>query len=243
MLTLWAGVADQTNWETVTVFKRRKLFRLTIILIVILALVVIAIFTPVIPWLTGTLFPIAETPQPTTPPTVVEPPPPIEISPPENTIIFSEEELQSILDRLSDMVNQSGAARVEYMRVKLVKDKMLLSAKGEAEGYHAETEDLEIWFEGKTVFASGEVSAFGLSPTLTAEAEINCESGKPSVEVSEFKLGGLPLHVLGLPKDKISGLINGAIEATGIEAPVDLDSIRIEDGKLIVVYKEQGLQE
>ena len=222
-------------------FKRRKLFRLTVILIVILALVVIAIFTPVIPWLTGTLFPVEETPQSTTPPMVVEPPPPIEILPPENTFIFSEEELQGMLDRLCDMVNQSDAAKVEYIRVKLEQDRMLLSAKGEAKGYQAETEDLEIWFEGKTVFASGEVSAFGFSPTLTAEAEVNCESGKPSVEVSEFKLDGLALDILGLPKDKISGLINDAIEAAGIEVPVDLDSIRIEGGKLIVVYKEQGL--
>ena len=70
-----------------------------------------------------------------------------------------------------------------------------------------------------------------------SEAEINCESGKPSVEAERFNLGGLPLVVLGLSKDKISGLINDAIEATGIEVPVDLDSIRIEDAKLIVVYK------
>ncbi len=221
-------------------FKQRNLFRLTVILIVVLVLVVIATFTPVIPWLKGTPLPIVETPQPAVPPTVVEPLPPVEISPLENTIIFSEEELQSKLDGLSDMVNQSGTARVEYIRVKLVKDRMLLSAEGEARGHKVKTEELEVWFKGRTVFAEGKVSALGFSLTLTVEAEINCESGKPSVEVKEFNLEELPstlLAAFGLSEDKISGLINDAIEAAGIEVPVDLESIRIEDGKLIVVYE------
>ena len=225
-------------------FKQRKVLRLMVILIVVLALVAIAVFTLVIPWLTGTQVPVAEAPQPVTtpaesptvpPPTV--PPAEVEPLPLENAIIFSEEELQSALDRLSDMVNQSDAAEVEYLRVKLEQDRMLLSAEGEARDYKLKTEDLEVRFEEKTVFVSGEVSALGLSLPLTAEAEINCESGKPSVEVSEFNLSGLPLAALGLSEDKISELINDAIEAADIEVPVDLEGIRIEDGKLIVVYK------
>ncbi|GAH01386.1 unnamed protein product, partial [marine sediment metagenome] len=153
-----------------------------------------------------------------------------------------EEELQSALDRLSDMVNQSDAAEVEYIRVELRQDRMLVSAEGKAMGIPAETEDLKVWFEGRTVFAEGKVTALGFSPTLTAEAEVSCETDEPSVEVKEFKLGALPLSVLGLSEDKISGLINDAIEAAGIEVsvdrvPVELESIRIEDGKLIVVYK------
>jgi len=222
------------------VFKQRKLFRLMVILIVVLALVVIAVFTLVIPWLTGTQVPVAEAPQPTTTPAESPTAPPAEVEPsppPENIMVFSEEELQGALDRLSDMVNQSDAAKVEYIRVKLEQDRMLLSAEGEARDYKLKTEDLEVRFEEKTVFVSGEVSALGLSLPLTAEAEINCESGKPSVEVSEFNLSGLPLAALGLSEDKISELINDAIEAADIEVPVDLEGIRIEDGKLIVVYK------
>ncbi len=238
-------------------FKQRKLSRLIGILMVVLGLAIIAAFTPVIPWLTGFLGPVVETPQPAITPaesptvsstevepsspvssTEVEPSSPVEISQPENTIILSEEELQSKLDGLRGTANQSGVANIEYIRVKLEQDKMLLSVKGEAGGYKAEAEDLEIRFEGRTVFASGKVTALGLSPTLTAEAEVSCEAGKPSVEVKKFGLDiGLPLSVLGLSKDKISGLINGAIEAAGIEVPVELESIRIEDGKLIVVYK------
>jgi len=210
-----------------------------VILIVVLALVAIAAFTPVIPWLTGTRVPVAEAPQPTTTPAESPTVPPAEVEPLplENAIIFSEEELQSALDRLSDMVSQSDAAKVEYIRVKLEQDRMLLSAEGEARDYKLKTEDLEVRFEEKTVFVSGEVSALGISLPLTAEAEINCESGKLSVEVSEFNLSGLPLAALGLSEDKISELINDAIEAAEIEVPVDLEGIRIEDGKLIVVYK------
>ena len=115
-----------------------------------------------------------------------------------------------------------------------------LYSTAEAAGYlglKVETEDLKGWFEGKMAFVSGEVSVLGLSLTLIVEAEVNYESGKPSVEVKEFGLGNLPLALLGLSKDKISELINDAIETTGIEVPVDLESIRIEDEKLIVVYK------
>ena len=204
-------------------------------MIAVVALVVIATCTPVIPWLTGVLLPIVETPQSTALP--VESSPLIEIPLQENTIVFSEEELQSKLDRLSDMVHQSGAVKIEYIRLKLEQDRMVVSVEGEAMSHKVKTEDMEIRFEGKTAFASGKVSVFGFTPTLTAEAEINYESGKPSVEVEKFKLGVLPLGILGLSKDKISGLINDAIEAAGIEVPVDLESIRIEDGKLIMVYK------
>ncbi len=226
-------------------FKRRNLFRLTVILVVILALVVVVAFTPVIPWLKGALFPVVETPQPTTtpaetptaPPAVVEPSPPPEISQPENTIIFSEEELQDKMDELINAANRSDAANIEYIRVKLEQDKMLVSVEGEALGYQVETKDLEVRFEGRTVFASGKVSALGFTPTLTAEVEINTEAGKPSVEVKRFRLGALPLALLGLSTDKISGLINDAIESRGLKLPVDLESIRIEDGKFILTYK------
>ena len=119
-------------------FKQRNLLRLMVILVVVLALGAIAVFTPVIPWLTGRLLPVVETPQPTVtpaesptaPPIEVEPSPPMEVPPPENTIIFSEEELQGALSKLIDMANQSEAAKIEYIRVKLEQDKMLLSAEG-----------------------------------------------------------------------------------------------------------------
>ena len=149
----------------------------------------------------------------------------------ENKII-TEEELQSKVDSLSDMVNQSGMAEVEYIRVKLEQDRMLVSAKGKAKGQQAETEDMVVRFEGRTVFVSGKVTVLGRSPTLTLRAEINCESGKPSVEVKEFKLGGilplLKLMGLGLSEDKISVLINDAIESRGLRLPFDVESIRIE---------------
>lgn len=167
--------------------KQGSLALLMLILVVVLMLVVTATFTPALPWLKVALLPVVETPppaaspaqlpQPTPPPQPTEPPQPVEASPPENTIILSEEKLQGKLDALIGTANQSGAANIEYIRVKLEQDRMLLSAKGEAKGYHVETEDLEVRFEEKTVFVSGEVSAFGISPTVNMEAEINSEAG------------------------------------------------------------------
>ncbi len=213
------------------------------ILIAVLGLVLIAIFTPAIPWLTGVLSPTEEPPQPSVTPTELpqstEPPQPVEISLQENALTLSEKELQDKVDKLIDMANQSGEAKIEYIRVKLEQDKMLISAEGEVRGYKGKTEDLVVRFEGRTVFASGKVSAFGLSPTLTATVEIDTEAGKPSVEVKSFKLGVWAISRFGLSKDKISEIINDAIESGGLKLPVDLESIRIEDGKIIVVYKQE----
>ncbi|MFC2017493.1 hypothetical protein ACFLUD_03675 [Chloroflexota bacterium] len=236
-------------------FKQRNLFRLTVILAVVLALVVIAVFTPVVPWLKGALSPIVETPQPTItpveppsappavvepPPPVVEPPPPVESSEPENTIILSEEELQDIVDALTATANRSDTVNIEYVRVRLDQDKMLVSAEGEAMGRHVETKDMEVRFVGRTMFVSGNVSALGFTPTLIAEVEISSEEGKPSVDVKRFKLGGVLLLLkmmgVGLSADKISGLINDTIEASGLKLPFDVESIRIEDGKLIITH-------
>lgn len=228
-------------------FERRNMFRLIVVLIVVLGLVLIATLTPVIPWLSGVFGLAEETPQPVVTP--IEPtqpaeptqptelPQPAEIPPPENTLIFSEKELQDKVDGLVDKANQSGKAKIEYIRVKLEQDKMLVSAKGEALGYQGETENLTVRFEERTASISGKVSTFGLSLTLTAEVEIHTEEGKPSVEVKRFELGALPLTMLGLTEAKISGIINDAIESRELKLPVDLESIRIEDGKLIVVYR------
>ena len=54
---------------------------------------------------------------------------------------------------------------------------MLVSAEIEAGGYKAKTENMEIRFEEKTMFASGKVSAFGFKPTLTLEMEVETEAG------------------------------------------------------------------
>jgi len=235
------------------------MLRLTVVLVAVLGLALIAVFTPVIPLLGGVLGLTEETQQPAVTPTepsqltepsqpaepsqLMEPSPPAElpqqeeVSPGENALVFSEKELQDKMDELIDRANQSGEAEIEYIRVKLEEDRMLVSTKGEALGLSGETENLTVRFEGRTMFASGKVNAFGFNPTLTAEVEIYTEEGKPGVEVKSFKLGALPLKLLGLTEAKISEIINSAIESRGVELPAGLESIRIEDGELIVVYE------
>jgi len=226
------------------------MYRLVAIILIIigLGLVSIAIFTPFIPWPAGSPGSVEETPQPPIIPAEAPEPPessqpteplqPKEALPQENVIIFSEKELQDMVDELVDRVNQSGKAEIESIRVRLEQDRMLVSIKGEAFDNRVETEDMEIRFEDRTMFASGKASAFGLTTTLTAEVDINSEAGKLSVEVKTFKLGALPLSMLGLSGDKISATINDLIESRELTLPFDLESIRIEDGKLIIQYEE-----
>ena len=110
------------------IFKQRN----TLLLIIILSLVLIASFTPIIPTLTGVLNPPEETPQPTItptqppqppqtaqPPRPTEPPQLVEITPQENALSFSEKELKDKLYQLFDIINRSGEAQIEYIRMKL----------------------------------------------------------------------------------------------------------------------------
>ncbi|MCD6452811.1 MAG: hypothetical protein J7K77_00730 [Dehalococcoidales bacterium] len=205
--------------------------KLIIILPVALGLVLAAIFTPASPWFQGEPPPPSDVTQPI-------PPPPAEPSPPENTLIFSEEELQNRVNDLVRQANQSSQVAIDYLQVKLDEDRMLVSAKGDILGHHLETENLEVYFEARTVSASGKISALGGHPTLIANVEINTEQGKPQVTVKRFRLGGLPLKLLGISRDDIATTINQAIESRGLMLPVDLEDIRIEARQLIVQYKE-----
>jgi len=224
--------------------------RLIIILAVVLAVALIAVFTPLIPWLgdtepepqptpTPTTMPTptsTPTPKPTSKPTSTPTPQPTTAPPPDNTRIFTEEELQKIVDEYVEKANQSSSVNIEYINVKLEPDKMLISVKGEALGYQGETVDnIEVRFEGRTVYAEGTVKALGFTPVLKARAELKCEGGKPAVEVQSFALGGLPLKMLGITKEKISGMINDVLESRGITFICEIESIRIEDNKLILV--------
>ena len=104
-------------------------------------------------------------------------------------------------------------------------------------GYEAEAQEMEITFEGTTMFATGKVLAFGFSPTLNAEVVISTDEGKPNVEVKRFQLGSVPLSLVGLSRAKIAAIVNDAIQSRGLELPVDIENIRIEDARLIVTYK------
>ena len=147
-----------------------------------------------------------------------------------------------MVNGLIEKANQTGSANLTYIRVRLEQDSMLVSAKGEALGFQAETaEDMEVRFEGRTVFASGKVNIYGFAPMLVTEIELNCQTGKPAVDVKTFELGNvLPLlKMMGIPisKEKIAGMINSTLESSGLIFICNLESIRIEDGKLILTYK------
>ncbi len=116
---------------------------------------------------------------------------------------------------------------------------MLVSAKGQAFGQQVETQNAEMHFSGKTISASGQLAAFGFTPTITAVAEIKCESGKPRIELTSFQsTGALFLRLAGITQDKISQLINDAIVSRGLTILCDVESIRIENAKLVVVYNK-----
>lgn len=219
--------------------KKDTLFIL--ILTGIIGLLLIFFLTPVYSWVTGgnkePASPPAttQTPVDNQPPQITEPPPL-----PPTTIqysTFTEEELQKALNSFIETANQSDKVNIEYTQIKLEQDKILISAKGEAMGYSGETENLEVRFEGRTVHAEGIVKAFGLSPKMTLILDITTTDKKPVVSVTTFKLGGLPMTMLNLGPERISGIINSQIESRGWKLPADLESISIQDGKLVIDYK------
>ena len=244
---------------SLAIFKRRNILILTLVLVIVVGSVLVAIFTPVITTLTKALnppegisqptvpsqppestTPPAQPPQPVEPPQSTEPLPPAEITPPEGVLSFSEKELQDRVAGLVEMANQSGEVNMEYVSARLKDDKMLISVEGEARGYQVKADDMEVRFEGKTMFATGLVTALGISLTLTTEVEIDIDGGEPSVEMKSFRLGSpLVLRMLNLSNDKIEAIINDAIKSRELNLPMDLESVRIENGKLIVVPEQE----
>lgn len=116
---------------------------------------------------------------------------------------------------------------------------MLVSAKGKAMGIDAQTTDMEISFDGKTVSVEGQVLAMGFSPTLTAVAEIKCEGGKPGLELKSFHTSAaLALKLIGITPDDIFQKLNDAIVSRGLTVLCDVESISIRDAKLTLVFNK-----
>lgn len=223
-------ITERSNKGT-HMFRGRKDTLFIVILAGIVGLVLVVFLTPVYSWLTGDN---KESPPPaaTQPSQLPQPSPPAT-----KETSLTQEELQQMFDGFIAKANASGKAKIEYLRVKMEQDRMLVSARGEAMGYQGETENMEVRFKGRTLFASGVVKAFGLAPQLVAEVDITTVGGKPKVEVKNFQLGGLPLTMLNLGPERITAIINGAIESRGWKLPFDIESLRIEGSKLIIVPK------
>jgi len=155
------------------------------------------------------------------------------------TVIISEKELQEKLGVFVEKANQSGKAGVDYMEVKLEQDRMIISAGGTYQGLQAQVDDMEVHFEGMTIFATGNLKNGHLRFPLTTEIRINTDDDILTADVVKFELGGgasVLFKMLGLSKTKISEMVNGVISKVP-ELTSGLKSISIEDGKLIVEYK------
>jgi len=241
----------------------RKIILFVIALALILILSLIVFLTPVFSWLTGSGNNAGSSPfeappifQPYVPPDVSpgsvsdttppEPPvaPPIGPTPPVSPatpkiLVYTEAELQEIISRLVPMLNGSGKGNIEYLNVKLDQGRMLISARGNAMGYQAETENLEITFAGLTVSVRGKVKAMRYETALALILDIITRDGKPAITMKEFNMGslGLVLNMLGYSKEKIQNIINSSIESGAWKLPLDLQSISIQDGKLTIGYK------
>jgi hypothetical protein len=221
-------------------FNHSGLFQLGLIAMAAMAVAVIAFF--VLTSSNSSVAPPQSTPTPLPSPTEIQvtptPTEPLQPTPTpveEKPMVFTEEELQSKLNQIVELANESGSAQISYIRVKLHQDRMLISGQGEAYGIEAKAEDIEARFEDKTVFASGEGEFSGRKMKVYGDAEIECEQGKPMVEVKKVKVGifSAPQAV----RDQLTGAINNAIHAADLELPMEFESIRIEEGKLTLVGK------
>ncbi|MFC1909822.1 hypothetical protein ACFLXC_00830 [Chloroflexota bacterium] len=154
-----------------------------------------------------------------------------------NILTLSEKQIQDKLESLVGAANRSADFNLKAMDISLEQDRMLISTSGTAMGIQAEMENLEVKFEGKKVYATGPVKAFGISPTLVLEANVETVNGTTVVEVTRFRLGALPLTLLDLSEDKITEIINNNIKSRNIKLSKELESLAIEDGKLVIYYQ------
>ncbi len=160
----------------------------------------------------------------------LQPPAVTEENAEETRLTFTEQEIASMIDEITSKTNLP--VEVDYVQIHLYQDRMLVSGQGEALGIKAKTEGIEVWFEDNRVFASGEVDISGGKVKMKVEAQIDFDQGKPCVEIQKIQAGILPIpYVL---KNRLTTLINSAIEDIGLRFPVEINSIYIKDGKLIL---------
>ena len=135
--------------------------------------------------------------------------------------------------------NSSGQANIEYLNMKLGQDRMLVSIKGRVLDYSVETENMEVRFVGRMAYATGKLKASVIQVQLVLEVDITTIGGKTGITIKKLNMGIMTplLSASGFTQEKIQSLIDSTIESSGWKLAFDLQSIRIQDGKMIIEYR------
>ncbi len=150
------------------------------------------------------------------------------------TLVFTEEEINSLVSQITTLVAEAGLpAKLEHAKVRLDKDKMLLSISGEALGMELEAKDVEICFQGTEISASGKANVSGTNISISGKARIILNDGKLAIDIETIKLGAMPIP--RPTREKLNRDLNQQLAELPFPLPLqELKEITIEDGKLII---------
>lgn len=209
-----------------------------IILIIIVALIAITLIL---------YFGLADTqfscePEEIVPPPSVPQPEQSEVIPEQqagdNTIIYTEAQLQNMFMQFAGQFAGSDKVSVDEITVKLDGDRMLVSGRGKALGLTASTEDMVVTVNGRTVTAEGVAKISKYTPAVKIIFDITTQEGKPVIEIKYLKVPPIIKLLVSISEEKIASMVNGTIESRGWTLPFDIESVRIEDSKMILTTKK-----
>ena len=90
-------------------------------------------------------------------------------------------------------------------------------------------ESAQVFFRDGKVTALVQIAMAGLKPTITVEARVTAQNGRPKVEVGKIDVGALPLPILGPIKDQITQALHTLENA---EIPMEVEKVTVGEGRL-----------
>ena len=155
------------------------------------------------------------------------------------TVIFTEEEINALMSRVASLIAESGLpAKLNYARARLAEDRMFVSLGAEALDMELEARDIEVYFQGTEVSASGKVPLGGIDTNFSIKATIAINDGKLCVAIEEIKPAAVSFMLLygrGIDREELNQYLNQKLAEIPFPLPLqELEEIAVEEGKLII---------
>ena len=156
------------------------------------------------------------------------------------TIVFTEEEINSLLSQVATMIAEAGLpVKLNYATARLAEDKMFVSVSAEAKDMNLEAENIEVLFQGTEMLASGKASTGNIN--FSVKVRISLSGGKLIVDIEDIKprLAAIIIPQLSEKnREKLNQYLNQKLAEIPFSLPLqELDEITIEDSKLIIKGK------
>lgn len=156
-----------------------------------------------------------------------------------NTIVFNEEEINSLMSQVMALVAESGLpVKLNYVSAKLTEDRIFVSVSAEVMDMKIEAEDIEVIFQDTDVSVSGKVPLAGIDTSFSVRAELGIIDGKLTIAVKDIKPAAVSFMLLygrGISLDELNQYLNQKLTSIPFTLPFqELKEIAVEGRELMI---------